>query len=98
MCVIKLFTVVSTSHTIFMSHTIRKSAFGVVLLRPKKYICVFQVSALKKLGMVSRHYYFIFSKILYGVYGNQVKITHLPVHLFFLFCFFFNKIMAGAKT
>ena len=28
----------------------------------KKNICVFQVSALKKLGMVGRHYHFILSK------------------------------------
>ena len=30
--------------------------------KAKKSICVFQVSALKKLGMVGRHYHFILSK------------------------------------
>ena len=52
--------------------------------RPKKYICVSGFSSEKvKYG---RHYYFIFSKILYGIYGNCVNLCHLPVY-WFDFCF-----------
>ena len=40
----------------------------------KKNICVFQVSALKKLGMVGRHYHFILSKYF-------IRKVHLSLYL-----------------
>ena len=51
-------------------HYIWKQRLSMYFLRPKKkkksiYVCVFQVSALKKLGIVGRHYHFIYQNILY---------------------------------
>ena len=47
---------------IFLRQCICRQSF---LFRPKQYICVFQVSALKKLGMVGRHNILFYQNILY---------------------------------
>ena len=46
------------------------------LIRPKKYICVFQVSALKNLGMVGRHN-ILFIELFYK--GIAVFNTFSPI-------------------
>ena len=65
-------------------------------IRPKKNICVFQVSALKKLGMVGRHNILFYQNILY-----RNCIFHFISHHFFdniLFTFPNKMFRVGAKT
>ena len=50
--------------------------------RPKnKYICVFQVSALKNLGMVGRHNISFCQNILYRNYMFQYIVPHFSANL-----------------
>ena len=60
--------------------------------KAKKSICVFQVSALEKLGMAGQ-YYFIFSKILFGISGNCVKFMPFAS----IFTFFLLKCLGSGK-
>ena len=50
-------------------------------LRPKKYICVFQVSALKKLGMVGQHNILFCQNIFYRNCIFPYIFPHFPANL-----------------
>ena len=52
-----------------------------LMFRPKKYICVFQVSALKKLGMVGRHDILFCQNILYRNCIFQYISPHFQANL-----------------
>ena len=57
-----------------------------LMLRPKKkYICEFQVSALKNLGMVSRHNILFYWNILYRNFTFQVIFFHFSANMT-IFC------------
>ena len=60
--------------------------------KAKKSICVFQFSALGKLGMAGWHY-FIFSKILFGISGNCVKFMPFAS----IFAFFLIKCLGSGQ-
>ena len=49
-------------------------------LRPKKNICVFQVSALKKLGMVGQHNILFYRNILYRNCTFQYIFSHFSAN------------------
>ena len=51
------------------------------IFRPKTYICMFQVSALKKLGMVGRHNILFCQNILYKNCIFQYMFPHFPANL-----------------
>ena len=67
-------------------------SFELVHVRPKKkiYIYVFQVSALKKLGIVGRHYHFILSK--YFIWK-----LHFSLHFPTFFSIFDNILLTNAQ-
>ena len=49
-----------TAHRTYLAGPVKPMLWVCVSISPKKYICVFQVLALEKLGMVSQHdFYFI---------------------------------------
>ena len=50
-------------------------------IRPKQNICVFQVSALKKLGMVGQHNILFYQMILYRNYIFQYIFPHFLANL-----------------
>ena len=61
-----------------------KNANGMII-RQKEYICVFQATALKKLGMIGRHYILFYRNILYGYCIFYNILAHFLAYLT-IFC------------
>ena len=55
--------------------------FPFPLTWPKQNICVFQVSALKKIGMVGRHYILFYRNILYEYCIFYYILAHFLAYL-----------------
>ena len=61
------------------------ASVGIILSKAKKTICVFQVSALEKLGMVGRHCILFYRNILYGYCIFYNILAHFLAYLT-IFC------------